>query len=284
MIKRRGGKKNIYYKTPEEIELMRYSNQMVSKTHAAIVPYIKPGVKTERLDEIAEEFIMDNEAIPGFKGMYGFPATLCISVNEAVVHGIPNDREIQDGDVISIDCGVLANDFYGDSAYTYAVGNVSEETMKLLKVTKDALYKGIEQAITGKRIGDIAFAIQHYTERKYGYGVVRDLVGHGVGKSLHEEPEVPNFGKRGKGIKLLSGLAIAIEPMINMGKKDVVQDGDGWTILTRDGKPSAHFEHSVIVQKDKADILSTFEFTEAAIAKNEELQSVVCEYDLLQKN
>lgn len=279
MVRNRGGKKNIFYKTPEEIELMRHSNLLVSKTHAAVVPYIKPGVPTSKLDQIAEEFILDNNAVPGFKGMYGFPSTLCISLNDAVVHGMPSDREIQDGDIISIDCGVLANEFYGDSAYTYVVGDIPEEYMKLLVVTKDSLYKGIEQAVVGKRIGDIAHAIQMYTEKKHGFGVVRDLVGHGVGKSLHEDPQVPNFGKRGKGIKLLAGLALAIEPMINLGKNDVVQDEDGWTILTVDGTPSAHFEHSVIVQKGKADILSTFEFTEAAIRKNSELQEIICEYD-----
>ncbi|MCL4127421.1 UNVERIFIED_CONTAM: hypothetical protein GTU68_063293 [Idotea baltica] len=281
MVKRRGGKKNIIYKTSEEIELLRHSNILVSKTHAAVVPFIKPGVKTSRLDEIGEQFILDNNAKPGFKGLYGCPSTLLISVNEAVVHGLPSDREIKEGDVVSIDIGVLANDFYGDSAYTYVVGEVPEDVMQLMVVTKDALYKGIEQAVTGKRIGDIAFAIQAYTEKKHGYGVVRDLVGHGVGRSLHEQPEVPNFGKRGKGIKLLSGLSIAIEPMINMGTKDVMQNADGWTIVTRDGKPSAHYEHSVVVQPNKADILSTFEFTEEAIRKNPELQEVICEYDKL---
>ncbi len=270
----RSTKKNIFYKTDEEVALMRHSNLLVSKAHATVVPYIRPGVKTIRLDQIAEEFIRDNDAVPGFKGYGGFPYTLCISVNEAVVHGMPSDYELKEGDIISIDCGVLANEFYGDSAYTYCVGEIAPETKKLLEVTKEALYLGIEQAVVGKRLEDISFAVQQHCERKHGYGVVRELVGHGVGRQLHEGPEVPNFGKRGRGVKLLDGLVLAIEPMINLGTRNVNKLSDGWTIITADKQPSAHFEHSVVVRKGKADILSTFEFTEAAIKNNKELTSI----------
>ncbi len=266
--------KKIFYKTKEEIELIRHSCTLVGKTHAAVVDFIRPGVKTSKLDEVAETFIRDNDAVPGFKGLYDFPFTLCISINEEVVHGMPSNYELKEGDVVSIDCGVLSNGYYGDSAYTYCVGEVREDVKKLLEVTKESLYKGIEQAVIGKRVGDISFAIQQYTERKCGYGVVRELVGHGVGRQLHEAPEVPNFGKRGRGPKLLEGLVIAIEPMINMGKKDVIRSTDGWTISTADGKPSAHFEHTVAVSKNQADILSTFKYIEAAIKNNIELSEI----------
>jgi len=272
-------KKSIIYKTAEQIELLRHSNTLVSKTHEAIVPFIKAGVKTIELDKIAETFIRDNNAIPAFKGYGDFPASLCISVNDEVVHGIPSNYEIKEGDVVSVDCGVEANGFVGDSAYTYIVGEVPDEVMQLMIVTKDSLYLGIEQAVVGRRMGDLSFAIQSYCEKVHGYGIVRELVGHGVGENLHEDPEVPNFGKRGRGVKLQAGLTIAIEPMVNLGKRHVVQDDDGWTIRTKDGKPSAHYEHSVAVQKGKADILSTFEFTEAAILKNTNLSPVVCNYD-----
>ena len=243
----------IYYKSEEEIELIRESSLLVGKTHAAIAGLIKPGVATLELDKIAEEFIRDNGAVPAFKDYGGFPNTLCMSPNEQVVHGIPNDNPLNDGDILSVDCGVLMNGFYGDSAFTYEVGNVKEEVKKLLQVTKESLYKGIEQAVSGKRLGDIGYAIQDYTE-SFGYGVVREMVGHGVGRNLHEKPEVPNYGKKGKGIKLKDGLVIAIEPMINMGTKSIHRHADGWTITTVDGNFSAHFEHTIVVRKNTAEI------------------------------
>jgi methionyl aminopeptidase len=249
----------IYYKTNEEVELIRKSNQLVSATIAELATRLKPGVTTNQLDQIAERFIRDHGAVPAFKGFRGFPYTCCMSVNAAVVHGFANDEELKDGDIVSIDTGTVLNGFVGDSAYTFAIGEISSDIQKLLTVTKESLYKGIEKAIVGNRIGDISWAIQEYTEKKHGYGVVRELTGHGVGKSLHEEPEVPNYGKRGNGLKLREGLVIAIEPMINLGKKEIFCADDEWTILTADGKPSAHFEHSICVRKDKADILSTFE-------------------------
>ena len=256
----------IYYKSEEEIDLIRESSLLVGKTHAEIAGLIKPGVTTLELDKIAEEFIRDNGAVPAFKGYGGFPSTLCMSPNEQVVHGIPNDGPLNDGDILSVDCGVLMNGFYGDSAYTYEVGNVKEEARKLLIVTKESLYKGIEQAVSGKRLGDIGYAIQEYSE-SFGYGVVREMVGHGVGKNLHEKPEVPNYGKRGKGIKLNEGLVIAIEPMINMGTKSIHQHTDGWTITTADGNFSAHFEHTIVVRKNKAEILSSFKEIEKILNK-----------------
>ena len=266
--------KKIFYKTKDEIELIRYSCLLVGKAHAAVAGFIRPGVKTIKLDEVAETFIKDQGAIPGFKGYNDFPFTLCISTNEQVVHGMPGNYELKNGDIVSIDCGVIAGGYYGDSAYTYCVGEVAPDVKKLLKVTKESLYKGIEQAIVGKRVGDISFAVQQYTERMHGYGVVRELVGHGVGRHLHEAPEVPNFGRRGRGPKLMDGLVIAIEPMINMGKKDVIRSTDGWTISTADGKPSAHFEHTVAINKNKADILSTFDYIETAIKNNVELSGI----------
>ncbi len=256
----------IHIKTDEEIEIQRHSSLLVGKTLAEVAKLIKPGVKTKKLDAVAEEFIRDNGALPGFKGYGGFPATLCISVNDEVVHGIPSDYELKEGDIVSIDCGTIWNGFYGDSAYTFPVGEVDPEVMLLLERTKKALYLGIEQAVAGKRVRDIGYAIQSYVE-SFGYGVVRDLVGHGVGRNLHEEPEVPNFGRRGTGPKLKAGMCIAIEPMINLGTKDVVQDKDGWTIRTKDGKPSAHFEHDVAIRNGKADILSSFEEIEKVLNK-----------------
>lgn len=247
----------IYLKSAEEIELIRESSLIVGLAHAEVAKVLEVGVSTDKLDKIAEEFIRDNGGVPAFKGYNGFPATLCISINAAVVHGIPSSRVIEDGDVVSIDCGVKKNGFFGDSAYTYPVGNVGEEALKLLEVTKESLYRGIEAATSGKRIGDIGYAVQSYAE-EHGYGVVRELVGHGVGKELHESPEVPNYGRRGTGPKLKPGMVIAIEPMINMGRKEVKQLADGWTIETADGKPSAHFEHTVAITNGKADILSTF--------------------------
>ena len=254
----------IYYKTEEEIELVRKSSLLVAKTHAEIAGLIKPGITSLALDKIAEEFIRDNGGVPAFKGYGGFPNTLCMSPNDQVVHGIPNDRILENSEILSVDCGVLMNGYYGDSAFTYEVGEVDTETKQLLKVTKESLYKGIEQAVVGNRIGDIGYAVQFHAE-SYGYGVVRELVGHGVGKSLHESPEVPNYGKRGKGVMLKEGLVIAIEPMINMGTKRILQHNDGWTITTIDNKPSAHFEHTIVVRKGKAEILSSFEEIEKKI-------------------
>jgi methionyl aminopeptidase len=263
----------INYKTSEEVELIRQSCLLVGDTIAEVAKLIKPGTTTLQLNNSAEQFIKDNNAIPSFKNYRGFPFTACISVNDAVVHGFPTNNVLKEGDIISIDIGVYKNGYHGDSAYTFAVGNVSDDVKQLMKVTKESLYKGIEKAIAGNRVGDIAHAIQLYTERTYRYGVVRELVGHGVGKDLHEDPQVPNYGKRGSGPKLNEGVVIAIEPMINMGKKNVINDKDGWTVRTQDGKPSAHYEHTVCVKKDKADILSSFTSIEAAEKANENLCS-----------
>ncbi len=260
----------IQYKSREEIELIRKSALLVSKTLGLMASIIKPGVVPLDLDKIAEEYIRDNGGTPGFLGLYDYPNTLITSVNEQVVHGIPTKRPLQDGDVVGVDCGVLMNGYYGDHAYTFAVGEISDDVKKLLKVTKESLYLGIEQAKTGNRIGDISFAIQSYTE-SHGYGVVRELVGHGLGKKMHEAPEVPNYGKRGKGPKLKDGVVIAIEPMINMGTRRVVQLDDGWTIVTADRKPSAHFEHDVAIVDGKPEILSTFDYIEEELAKVEGL-------------
>lgn len=257
----------IYYKSEEEVELVRKSSLLVAKTHAEIAKLIKPGISSLELDQIAEEFIRDNGGEPAFKGYNGFPCTLCASPNEVVVHGIPNNEPINDGTILSIDCGVYMNGFYGDSAYTYEVGEVKKEIQMLLNVTKQSLYKGIENAVSGKRIGDIGFAIQEHAE-KNDYGVVREMIGHGIGKNLHESPEVPNYGRRGSGIKLKKGLVIAIEPMINMGKRDIMQHSDGWTITTLDKKPSAHFEHTVVVREGEAEILSSFKEIEKIIKLN----------------
>ena len=254
----------IYYKTEEEIELIKDSSLLVAKTHAEIAKFIKPGVTSIFLDKIAEEFINDNGGKPAFKGYNKFPNTLCVSPNEEVVHGIPNDKPIKSGTVLSVDCGVLKNGFYGDSAFTFEVGETKEDFKNLLKVTRDSLYKGIEKAISGNSIGDIAFAIQSHVENS-GYSVVRELVGHGIGRNLHESPEVPNYGKRGKGLKLKSGLVLAIEPMVNYGNKDIFQLSDGWTIKTRDMLPSAHFEHTVLVKNDKAEILSSFDYVDEVL-------------------
>jgi methionyl aminopeptidase len=256
----------IFIKTDEEVEIQRQSSLLVGKTLAEVAKIIEPGVSTAKLDEVAETFIRDNGAEPGFKGYGGFPGTLCISVNDEVVHGIPGNRVLQNGDIVSLDCGTLMNGFYGDSAYTFPVGEVDQEVLLLLERTKQSLYLGIEQAIVGKRIGDIGFAVQKYVE-SFGYSVVRDLVGHGIGRNLHEKPEVPNYGRRGSGIKLKSGMCLAIEPMINLGVKEVKQDGDGWTIRTADSKPSAHFEHDVVVINGEADILSTFDYIDEVMSK-----------------
>ena len=251
----------VHYKTSEEIELIKESAQILGKAHAEIARMIKPGAKTSEMDQVAEEFIRDHGGVPSFLNYNGFPYTLCVSPNEQVVHGFPSDSEIRDGDILSIDCGVFYQGFHSDSAYTYPVGEVEEEKLQLLRVTKESLYKGIDEAVVGKRVGDISYAIQHYVEG-YGYSVVRELVGHGVGKNLHEAPEVPNYGKRGKGPMLKEGMVIAIEPMINLGKKEIVQESDGWTIRTRDRAISAHFEHTIAVSNGKAEVLTTHKYIE----------------------
>lgn len=251
----------VHYKTGEEIELIKESAQILGKAHAEVARLIKPGAKTSDLDKVAEEFIRDHGGVPSFLGYNGFPYTLCVSPNEQVVHGFPSDKELQEGDILSIDCGVFYKGFHSDSAYTYPVGEVSEAHRQLMKVTKESLYKGIEEVVVGKRIGDISYAIQNYVEG-FGYSVVRELVGHGVGKELHESPEVPNYGKRGSGPKLKEGMVIAIEPMINLGRKEIVQENDGWTIRTRDRAFSAHYEHTVGVVNGKAEVLTTHEYIE----------------------
>ena len=256
----------IYLKTDEEIELMRFSNLLVSKTLAEVAKHIAPGVTTLYLDKIADTFIRDHGAIPTFLGYKGFPNSLCISVNEYVVHGIPSEYQLKEGDIVSVDCGTCINGYCGDSAYTFCVGEVKPEVMKLLKTTQEALYAGIANAVEGKRVGDVSNAIQTYCEGK-GYSVVRELVGHGIGKKMHEEPEVPNYGKKGYGAMLKTGMCLAIEPMINMGKKRVVFAKDGWTVRTVDHMPSAHFEHTVAVKQGKADILSTFEMIEEVLGE-----------------
>ena len=258
--------RRIRIKTEEEVELIRKSSLLVGRTLAEVAALVKPGVTTLQLDAVAEEFIRDNGAEPGFKGYGGFPNTLCTSVNAAVVHGIPNDTPLQNGDIVSIDCGTLMNEFYGDSAYTFEVGEVSPEIQELLKVTKECLTLSIEQAIVGKRIGDIGAACQKHAE-SFGYGVVRELVGHGLGRELHEAPEVPNYGRRGNGPRLVEGMVLAIEPMINMGTEKVEQLDDNWTIVTEDGLPSAHFEHDIAVINGKPEILSTFKYIEEALSK-----------------
>ncbi len=256
----------VYYKTEDEIDLLRKSSLLVGKTLAEIAGLIKPGATTLQLDKIAYEFIKDHNAEPGFLNYNGFPNSLCTSVNDQVVHGIPNDIPLKDGDIVSVDCGVYMNGFFGDSAYTFEVGEVSNEIRELLDTTKESLNRGIAAAIAGNRIGDIGYAVQSFCEAK-GYGVVRELVGHGLGKDLHEAPEVPNYGRRGSGMKLKEGLVLAIEPMINLGTKNVKTASDGWTIVTRDNKPSAHFEHDIVVRKGKAEVLSTFEYIEEKLSK-----------------
>ncbi|MDT3404669.1 type I methionyl aminopeptidase [Mucilaginibacter terrae] len=257
----------IIFKTAEEIELIRHSAQLVAKTLGEIAKIIKPGVKTIELDKLAEAYIRDNGGVPAFLNFHGFPNSLCISPNDQVVHGFPGQQELKVGDIISVDCGVILNGFYGDSAYTFAIGEISDEAKTLLRVTQECLSKGIEKAVVGMRTGDIGYAVQEHAE-KHGFGVVKELVGHGVGVKLHEKPEVPNYGKRGSGAKLEEGMVIAIEPMINAGKAGVKFWKDGWTVSTVDGKPSAHFEHTVAVRKGKAEILSSFEYIEEVLAKN----------------
>lgn len=251
-------------KTREEIELMRESALVVSKTLGMLAKEVKPGVTTLQLDKLAEDFIREQGAIPGFLGLYDFPNTLCMSPNSQVVHGIPNNTPLQEGDIISIDCGAVKNDFYGDHAYTFAVGEIEPETQKLLDITKESLYVGIRELKTGNRVGDVGFAIQNFTE-KHGYGVVRELVGHGLGRKMHEDPEMPNYGRRGRGKKFIEGMVVAIEPMTNMGTHKIRQHSDGWTITTLDGKPSAHFEHDVAIVNGKPELLSTFKYIYEAL-------------------
>lgn len=259
----------IFLKTEDEIELLLQSNLLVGKTLAELAKIIKPGVTTKELDKVAEEFIRDHGAEPTFKGFpnpYGsaFPASICTSVNEQVVHGIPSDVVLRDGDIVSVDCGTYMNGFCGDSAYTFCVGDVDEEVLNLLRTTKEALYLGIQNAVQGKRLGDIGYSIQQHCEKK-SYGVVREFVGHGIGKKMHEDPQVPNFGKRGTGAMLKQGMCIAIEPMITLGERQIVMERDGWTVRTRDRKVAAHFEHTVAVRSGKADILSSFQFIEEVL-------------------
>ena len=256
----------IIYKTPAEIEIMREAAQIVSRTLGILAAEVKPGITPLYLDKIAEEYIRSQNAVPGFLGLYGFPNTLCISINEQVVHGIPSNRILKEGDIISVDCGSKFEGFYGDHAYTFEVGEVTPEVKKLLEVTKECLDLGIEQTKVGNRMEDIGWAIQQHAE-KHGYGVVRDLVGHGLGKNLHEEPQVPNFGRRGRGKRIQNGLTIAIEPMINLGTEKVITLDDKWTIATADGLPSAHFEHDVAVVDGQAVILSTFDYIYEALSK-----------------
>ena len=256
----------LYLKTDEEIGLLRESNMLVSKTLAEIASLIKPGVTTLYLDRIAETYIRDNGGIPGFKGYGGFPSTLCTSVNEEVVHGFPSDYVLKEGDIVSVDCGVILNGWYGDSAYTFAVGEIDESVRRLLDFTRESLEEGVKEAVAGNRVGDISWAVQNKAESG-GFSVVRELVGHGLGKRLHEPPEVPNYGKRGTGPKIEKGLVICIEPMINMGRKETVQMRDGWTVKTIDGEPSAHFEYAVAVDKGRADVLTTFKFIEEVLNK-----------------
>lgn len=263
----------IHYKNAEEIELMRESALLVSKTLSEVAKILKPGVSTISLDVFIGEFLSDHQAVPSFLNFHGYPFNSCISVNDVVVHGFPGKYELKESDIVSIDVGAYKNGFHGDHAYTFIIGEAKPEVVELVKVTKESLYKGIEKAIAGNRIGDVSYAIQEHTEKKRGYGVVRELVGHGLGKSMHEDPQVPNYGKRGSGHVMKEGLVVAIEPMINLGRKEVYTDDDGWTVRTKDGKPSVHFEHDVCVKKNKADILSNYAPIEAAEKANPNLFS-----------
>ena len=265
----------VFYKTDEEIEYIRESCLLVCKALAHVASMIRPGISGAEIDKEAEELIRAHGAVPSFKGYNGFPATLCVSVNEHVVHGIPSQDQIfNDGDLVSVDCGAYLNGFHGDSAYTFALGDVKEEVMELCRVTNTSLYKAIDAAIAGNRLGDIGFAVQQYVEREYKYGVVRELVGHGIGRDLHEAPEVPNYGKRGRGVQLKEGLVIAIEPMVNLGRKEVRTEADGWTVYAKDRKPSAHYEHTVAIRKDHTEILSDHTSIEEAIGQNANVQPV----------
>lgn len=254
----------VHLKTDKEIEFLRESSLLVGKTLAEVAKHLRPGITTLELDQLAEDFIRSHGAEPAFKGYGGFPGSLCISVNDQVVHGIPGDRELLDGDIVSIDCGTIKNGYYGDSAYTFAVGEVDEKVRLLMQRTKEALFQSVEKAVAGNRVGDIGHAVQSYVEG-FGYSVVRELVGHGVGKSLHERPEIPNYGRKGTGMVLKEGMVICIEPMINLGKRTVVQENDGWTVRTADGMPSAHFELEVAVRKHKVDILTSFDYIDQVL-------------------
>jgi methionyl aminopeptidase len=261
----------IICKTDEQIELMRQSALLVSKTLSEVAKILRPGITTLSLDKMIGQFISDHRAVPSFLHYNGYPFNSCISVNDVVVHGFPNKNELNEGDIVTIDIGVILNEWHGDHAYTFAIGDPGADVMKLIKITKQSLYKGIEKAVAGNRIGDISFAIQDYTEKKHGYGVVRELVGHGIGRKLHEDPQVPNYGKKGNGPKLKGGMVLAIEPMINLGQKEVYTESDGWTVRTKDGKPSVHFEHDVAIRKNKADILSDYSIIEKEEANNPNL-------------
>lgn len=261
----------IHYKTSTEIEAMRDSALLVSRTLTEVAKVLKPGMTSRQLDKLIGDFIRANDAIPSFLNYRGYPFASCISVNDVVVHGFPNDHELRDGDIISVDIGVIKKGWHGDHAYTFAIGDPGPEIIKLIRVTKESLYKGIEKAVAGGRVGDISFAIEEHTAKKYGYGVVRELVGHGLGRHLHEDPQVPNYGRRGTGAKLREGLVLAIEPMINLGKREVYTESDGWTVKTVDHAPSVHFEHDVCVKKGRADILSDYSIIEAAERGNPNL-------------
>ncbi len=263
----------IIYKTNEQVEEMRHSALLVSKTLSEIAKILKPGITTLFIDRMIGDFVHDHKAIPSFLNYKGYPYNSCISVNDVVVHGFPNKNQLREGDIVSIDIGIFLNGWHGDHAYTFAIGEPAEQVKQLIKNTKEALYKGIEKAIAGNRVGDIAFAIQENTERKYGYGIVRELVGHGLGRNLHEDPQVPNYGKRGSGAKLKEGMVLAIEPMVNLGKRDVYTEDDGWTVRTKDHKVSVHFEHDVCIRKFKADILSDYKPIEAEEKANANLFS-----------
>ncbi|MHA4847106.1 type I methionyl aminopeptidase [Flavitalea antarctica] len=263
----------IIYKSTEEVEIMRHSALLVGQAIAEVAKAIKPGVTTHELDLVAEKFILANGGVPSFKNYKGYPFATCISVNDAVVHGFPNKTPLKDGDIVSVDVGVFKNGYHGDSAYTFAIGDTPEEVLQLMRVTKESLYRGIDKATSGNRVGDISFAIQDYCEKQHKYGVVRELVGHGLGKHLHEDPQVPNYGKRGSGAKMKEGMVIAIEPMVNLGVREVWYDDDGWTVRTKDGKPAAHYEHNICIRKGKADILSSFAEVEEAEILNEYLNS-----------
>ena len=264
----------IQYKTQEEIEKIRQSCLIVCAALNRVAEILKPGVTGLAIDAAAEEVIRDHGAVPGFKGYNGFPATLCISRNECVVHGIPDDIPFEEGEIVSVDCGALMNGYYGDSAFTFALGDVEEETMKLLVTTKESLYRAIDKAVEGNRLGDIGHAVQHFCEKERGYGIVRELVGHGIGANLHESPEVPNYGKRGMGPKLKEGLVIAIEPMVNLGRRQIMQSKDGWTIITKDRSPSAHYEHTVAIGKEMPDVLSNHRQLEETVKNNKDLKEI----------
>jgi len=263
----------IFYKTDEQVELMRISALLVSETLSEIAKILRPGLTTIAIDKLANEFILDNGAVPSFYNYQGFPHHIITSLNDAVVHGFPGKEELKDGDILTVDVGVIKNEYHGDHAYTFVIGDASDEILNLVKTTKESLFVGINEAVVGKRLGDIGFAIQNHNE-KQGFSVVRDFVGHGLGKSMHEDPQVPNYGKRGSGLLLKENLVLAIEPMINLGKKDVFIEKDGWTVRTVDGKASVHFEHDVCVKKGKALILSDYTPIEAAEKNNENLKYI----------